>query len=67
MQGVFSGVTAVIILFIFGNYFPASSNLVGFLSTSFVVSLVFILFLIVRGINEEDRALLEIMAKKNNL
>jgi O-antigen/teichoic acid export membrane protein len=64
IKGVISGVVAIIFLLISGEYVPDISNLVRLALNTLAVSIIFITFFIVVGINDEDKFIFYTLAGK---
>jgi len=67
VKGIVSGVTAVIILLFLGEYFPNQSNLIGLVLNSFIVGLIFSASFAIAGIDNGDKYILDVLAKKTKL
>lgn len=64
IHGIISGVIAFIALYIFNKYFPYHSGLIRIISNSLIAGIIFVSIFITKGLNEEDKLLLNTVSNR---
>ncbi len=67
VQGVISGVVSIMALYFQTMYLSGYSTIIRLVANSFTVITIFIIFCFIKGTNNEDRLILEALAKKIKL